>query len=165
LLFKPTYMKNHKIRFVSLMFLLAVICFACEKDDPEWVQINAVDVDDNLAAELNSTFSEANDCLVLTGDKSQMKVLFSKENFQELDTCQTVPVIDFDSYTLIGGKINVTSTSDEIASINLSLLDNTYKVEVILDRCSDCDEPHGFLYFWEVFPKLEYGYNYEFLVK
>lgn len=162
MLFKPTYMKKHKIHIVSLIFLLTVICFGCGEDDPQWSQINAVTVDGSLAAELNSTFSEANDCLVLTGNTSQMKVLFSTDNFQALDNCNTVPVIDFDKYTLIGGRINVTSTSDEIGSVNLSLLDNSYKVEVTLDRCTDCDEPHGFLYFWKVFPKLEYGYNYDF---
>jgi len=154
-------MQGKTINFTFLILLFVILNVSCGEDDLQWTQINAVTMDGSLVAELNSTFSEANDCLILTGNSSQMKVLFSNENFQALDNCNTVPVIDFDQYTLIGGRINVTSTSNEIASVNLSLLDNKYKVEVNLGACTEC-EPHGFIYFWRVFPKLEYGYTYDF---
>ena len=96
-----------------------------------------------------------------------MKILFTQfiaQIISETFTCHEFSEINFSNYTLIVGKVQVYSISDAIASINLNSKDNSYKVEIVIDKCTECYGAIGSLYFWKLFPKLNTGYNFEMVV-
>jgi hypothetical protein len=157
-------MKNHKIHIVSLIFLLTVISFACEKDD-DWQQISALSPDAGIAAQLDAIVSEDNDCLLMTSDARQIKAIFASGNFTSVDNCNDTPDIDFSNSTLVVGKIEILSISDEIGSVSLSKLNTTYRIDVVLERCSECEQGTGFAYFWKLYPKMELGSKLELFVE
>lgn len=156
-------MKNHKIHIVSLILLVAVICFACGEDDPEWQTVNEINpINPNLAAVLDDIISKDNDCLTLTSDGNQIRAIFAESNFSVLDNCNDVPDIDFSNATLVAGKVELLSTNAKIGSVNCTKLGSKYRIEVVLEQCDQCTEEVGFKYFWRLYPKFETDSNLEF---
>lgn len=157
-------MKKHTKHVVSLIFLLSVICFGCEKDD-EWSQISALNPDAGITAQLDAIVSADNDCLLMTSEPRQIKAIFASGSFTSVDNCNDTPDIDFSNSTLVVGKIDILSISDKIGSVSLSKLNTTYKIDIVLDRCSECEQGTGFAYFWKLYPKMELGSKLEMYVK
>jgi hypothetical protein len=153
--------KKAHVIFIALLAVFTII--GCEKED-EWTRIEYIKIENSIALQLDSIFSDDNNCLTMIEDKSQLRAVFSSGIFNDLDNCHENPKIDFNEYTLLVGKVHVYSISDKVASVNLSMHGNNYKVEVLIDKCTDCYGAIGYIYFWEVFPKLEAGYNYELIV-
>ena len=156
-------MKSKILHFTSILLLTIFTIMSCQKED-EWVGIEGLNTESHIAEQLDSIFSHDNDCLTMIEDKGQLRAIFGSNNFQELDNCHQTPEINFNEHTLIVGKIQVFSISDDIASINLSSKNNKYKVEVLIDKCTECYSAIGYLYFWKVYPKLKPGYSYELVV-
>ncbi|NQU53016.1 MAG: hypothetical protein HQ522_10815 [Bacteroidetes bacterium] len=152
---------NSRVTQFAFLFLFVISIFtACKKED-EWARINAINPEATVANQLNEIVGADNSCLLMTNNKSEIKVIFSSENFAAVDNCNEVPDIDFSNSTLIIGKVEILSISDKIGGVSLSLLNSTYKIEVTLDRCAECEEGTGYAYFWRLFPKMELGYNLE----
>lgn len=156
-------MKPKDFSLISI-FILAIIMFvSCEKES-EWVKIDSVDAGIELSEHLDSIFSEQNSCLVNFDNENIIHAVYSANNIGNIDTCHEFSEINFSNYTLIVGKVQVYSISDAIASINLNSKDNSYKVEIVIDKCTECYGAIGSLYFWKLFPKLNTGYNFEMVV-
>lgn len=141
-------MKYGISHFTIVLILVFFTLISCQKED-EWISIAAVKTDNQLTEQLDSIFSADNNCLKMVESKSQLYALFSSNNFKELDDCHQTPEINFNDYTLIAGKVQVSSISDKIASIELTSKNSTYKVEVIIDNCAECYGGFGYLYFWK----------------
>lgn len=149
---------THKlVRFFLVSILFAFAFVSCSDDDDDWQQINALSPDANVAAQLDAIISADNECLIMTNNTRQIKLIYAAASFSSLDNCNDVPNIDFENSTLVVGKIEVISMSDNIGSINLSRLGNSYQMDVKLERCAECEGGSGFKYFWKLYPKLEMG--------
>ena len=153
-------MKPIKFILISISILSLFIFTACEKES-EWVQINSVSAGAELNTHLDSIISAENSCLINFNNENVLHAIYSNNKIGEIDNCHEVSAIDFSSYTLIVGKVQVYSISDKIGFVNLNSKDNNYKIEVVIDKCTACYGAIGSLYFWRLYPRLKMGANFE----
>ena len=149
------------------IFIFLVLCIlimsSCQKEN-EWVQIDSIQADLELTDYLDSIFSEQNSCLTIFDNDTLFHVIFSSDDIKSIDNCNEFSEVDFKEYTMIVGKIMVSSISDKLGPINLSSDSNKYLLEVSIDKCTECYAAIGYLYFWELYPKLNAQNNFEMIV-
>ena len=151
-----------------ILFLLTLSLFltmaTCEKED-EWIQIESYNPDKQLGILLDSIFSQKNNCLLNFQADNVFHAIFSNSDFMEIDSCNNIPEIDFNEYTLIIGKIMVSSISDSISNITLSSNNTSkYELEVFIYKPDGRYAAIGQLYFWRLYPKLESENDFELLI-
>lgn len=166
-------MKTKKLKLLSVFMLLiplfvVLLGAGCEDDEAEgeWSQIDSIMPDTQLSIQLSSIFSENNDCLKAFQNDTVYIVLYSQKELAEIDTCNIIPDIDFDEYTLIVGKVKVPGMVSSISNITLLHSDpkNRYKLEIVVDDCEECYTAIGYLFFWRLYPKLETGHDFELFI-
>ena len=159
---KPTIFK-----ISAVVLLFALMEAGCEKEDNKWVQISPSVASTQLSTQLDLIISKNNDCILNFYEKDTvLSPIFSREDLLGIGDCYSIPEIDFENYTLITGKIKVSSMPYSISSITLlsDSSESKYKLEVLVDRCNECFPTIGFLYFWKLYPKLNSKYKFELLV-
>lgn len=154
-------MKRINLLLISVFIL--TIFVACEKESG-WVQIDAVGTDAELSEHLDSIFSDNNSCLTGFESSNIVYAIYSTASFETIDDCHDISGINFGNNTLIAGKVEIFSTLDKIGSVNLSLKDNSYQVEVIIDKCTECPAGVGYLYFWSLYPVLKSEASFKMVV-
>ena len=153
-------MKFKNSLLISVIVLATVIFTACQKDS-EWVQINSVSTSAELTEHLDSIFSAQNNCLTGFEKSNIVHAIYSTAGFEDVDDCHDISGINFGNNTLIAGKVQIFSTLDEIGSVNLSLKDNSYQVEVIIDKKPNSPAGVGYLYVWSLYPVLNAGASFK----
>ncbi|MDR2474900.1 MAG: hypothetical protein LBD45_03495 [Bacteroidales bacterium] len=125
----------------------------------EWAQLAPATPTDVQKNALDKLFSESSELLKnIAGDT--LFVIDDRQGLDMLNPDKNAEVdIDFEKYSLVGGKVFVSSISDHISSTHLSVCAtsaaSTFKYEVAVDKCTaDCLTATGYLYFWEIYPKI-----------
>lgn len=155
---------KHKILILSTIILVfAFISAGCQKDD-EWVQIDPISPRTQIRVHLDSIFSKNNNCLLNFEGDTLIHTILSYADFKEIDSCHDISEIDLDDYTLIVGKIKVSSISDKISSIILTSDNSDYIIEASIDKCVECYWAIGYLYFWRLYPKMQSEFEIKFSV-
>jgi len=167
-------MKIKKINLFTFFLLLLSLCVVllgagCEKDDNlegEWIQIDSLMPDTQISGQLSSIFTENNNCLLNFQEDTVCHVIFNQEELKEIDTCNIIPDIDFEKYTLVVGKVMVPGMVSSISKVLLvyNSAKDMYKIEVSIDECEECYTVIGYLYFWRVYSRIESGYDFKLLV-
>jgi hypothetical protein len=151
------------IHLTSVLFISIFIFASCQKDN-ECLQINSAEPEKELSEYLDSIFTRHNNCLTNFENDTLFHFIFSSNNFENIDNCHRISQVDFNNYTLVVGKVQVSSISDKLESINLSSKNKGYKVKISIDKCTECYAAIGYLYFWKLYPKLNSNYNCELVV-
>jgi hypothetical protein len=162
-------MKTAILKMGFIFLFLSLTGAGCEDNENnggEWIKIGSLTTDVQLSTQLDVIFSEDNECLQNFQEDTLLHTFFTRNDVMEIDNCNTIPEIDFDKYTLIGGKIMVSSISDQISAINLTSNDikGKYKIEVSIYEPDGRYAAIGYFYFWRLYPKLESKYQIELSV-
>ncbi|MBW8332309.1 MAG: hypothetical protein K0M40_09845 [Prolixibacteraceae bacterium] len=155
------------IKKISLMFLLfSLMGVGCEKEEGEWIQIDSLTLNEETDIQLNSIFSSNNNCLLNFQKDTIYHVIFNQNELRKFDNCNSIPEIDFSKYTLIAGRVMVSSISDNISSIILTSNKNnaSYNLKVSILEPQGRYGAIGYLYFWKVYPRLETIFEFKLLV-
>ena len=152
--------------FLLLLPLCVVLLGGCKKGEGESIQIDSLTLDEKTDIQLNSIISKNNNCLLNFQKDIVSHVIFNQSELNKLDNCNSIPEIDFSKYTLIVGKIMVSSISDNISAITLTSNETkaTYNLEVSISEPDGCYAAIGHLYFWRIYPKLNAKYDFRLLV-
>ncbi len=161
-------MKQKKLQLLTTFLLLLPLCVVllgagCDEKEDEIINIEPVTPDTSTEAQLNIIFSDDNDCLVGFKLDSICELLYNQEELEETDTCNSIPLIDFDEYSLIAGKVMVPGMVSTISDIKLAYngSEERYKLEIFVNECDECYDVIGYLFFWRLYPKLEAGYDFD----
>lgn len=155
------------IKKISLIFLLFILVgVGCEKEEGEWIKIDSLTLNEETDIQLNSIFSSNNNCLFNFQKDTVFHVIFNQNELRKFDNCNSVPEIDFSKYTLIVGRVMVSSISDNISSIELNLNKNnaSYNLKVSIFEPEGRYGAIGYLYFWKVYPQLETTFDFKLSV-
>jgi hypothetical protein len=121
----------------------------------KWEQVPSVAPTNEQKSRLDNVFSDSNE--LLRG--IQNDTLFAINNQKDMGKLQSSEYldiwIDWDNYSIIGGKIVTLSVSDEILSQQLSkrLGTSSYKYEIEVKKCTVCYWAIGHHYFWTIYDK------------
>ena len=149
------------------MFLFACLVGAgCEKEEGEWIQIDSLMPNEETGIQLNSIVSNNNNCLLYFQKDTVFYVISNQNDLAKMDNCNSIPEIDFKKYTLIIGKVMVSSISDNISAIVLTsnATENSYNLKISILEPDGRYGAIGHLYFWKVYPRLETGYDFKLSV-
>lgn len=155
------------ILIASIAFLLLFIVGAgCKKDDEKWVQIDSLSPDKQISNQLSTVFSGNKNCLSNFQGDTVFHVIFSQNELKEFDKCTIIPDLDFDKYTLVVGKIMVSSISDSISTITLTSNASKaiYNIKISIFEPDGRYGAIGHLYFWRLYPILNHDYDFKLLV-
>lgn len=158
--------RNRKfLEFVITVMLVVLIGVGCREVDDGQIQIEPQMPSAQVVENLDSIFSSSNKCLSGFNEDTVLYTVFSHTQLESFDDCQDFSEIDFSEFTLVVGKITVSSISDSISTVTLTLNDNKYKVEVTINKCEECYAAIGSLYFWRLYPKLQTKFDIELVVR
>lgn len=159
-------MKIKILKLSIIILLLSLMGVGCERDNGVWIQIDSLEPNKEIKTNLNSIFTDNNECLLNFQEDTVFNVFYSQDELKKIDTCNTIPEINFNEYTLIVGKVMVSSISDSITSIILT--SNTtkarYNLEISIHEPVGRYGAIGYLYFWRLYPKLESDYNIKLFI-
>jgi hypothetical protein len=154
--------------------MLLFMAFAsCTKEKTEkkdvWVEIDSIMPSQGISDKLNSIFLDSwnkNECLKISY-RAKLYSVNSMEEYQKIDTCNTIPEIDFNKYTLTLGGFSVPSAYYKIWDIKLfgNEAKASYRYEISMDTCAYCYAVFGYKYFWRLYPKLHSDYQFELSIK
>jgi hypothetical protein len=159
-----------KIKLFLIAALVAAFAFtSCSEDNPvkdgdnnplkviEPVQNNEIDVLQKNY--LDTIFSEKNQLIPQDWQiDSNIYVINSLEELNEINADKVLINIDFSKYTLIGGRVTINSLTPDI-KISLEGEANNphidYYLTVELDYTKGGFYAMGNIYFWRLYPKLK----------
>jgi hypothetical protein len=123
----------------------------------DWQIIREVTLSSELQDKLDSVFSKKN--VIFSALSYDTTMLIINTQHQLLEYCNdnsVISQIDFENQTVIAGCFLTNSISNEILNRNLLYceVNNKYKFEINVKYCAECYEALGFLYFWEIVPKI-----------
>lgn len=165
---KPKILKLRTKYLIVLMLCLALFETGCEnyENEGEWFQIDSLMPDIPVSLQLSSIFIENENCLIDFQQDTVFKVFYSQQELVDIDTCNIIPEIDFNKYSLIAGKIMVPGMVSNISNITLTYnnSEERYSFELLVDECEECYAAIGFLLFWRLYPKLNIGYDVDVFI-
>lgn len=149
---------------MSLFVVFMLMEASCQHDEEHQTFIMPIELENDMRHQLDSIFSSENTCLINFSNDTVFHFLFSEEDFRNVDECNEITEIDFNKYTLVVGKIQVASINDSIFDIELFEEDKKYKIEIKIEKCTECYGAIGQLYFWRLYPDLSPYYEKNILV-
>lgn len=151
-------------RLSTVIILITFLSIGCQKDEDIWEHIAPIDIGVQISEHLDSIFSEQNNCLLDFEKDTLFHTIYGINDFNKVASCNEISEIDFDNYTLIVGKIMVSSISDSISSVVLTTNNCSYKIEATIDKCVECWGAIGHIYFWIIYPRLRSEFETTFSV-
>ncbi|MEW4923276.1 hypothetical protein [Algibacter sp. 2305UL17-15] len=137
-----------------MLAILFIICMDCNEDDScNWELIESAPVNNTVNQNLlNEVFSNENDYFKDFGDT--LLIISDEQELFNISNIETDMGIDFEKYTLVGGKFRTSSISNEISTIALYKCNprSEYRLEVIVKQCTECFAAIGNLYYWKIYP-------------
>ena len=122
----------------------------------EWTELKPVVLTEQLKNDLDIIFSENNELVKNIRGDTLLYAINSKEELSEIShNINTVIDIDFENQSIIWGRFLTSSISNNIASKQLSVCypSSNYRYEISVDKCTDCWEALGYLYYWAIYPR------------
>jgi hypothetical protein len=124
-----------------------------------WEQITSVAPSNNQKSRLNDVFSDSNE-LLRSIECDTLFVINNQGDMLKLQPYEYHDIwIDWDNYSIIGGKIVRPHGPNEIISQQLSKCFGTssYKYEIEVKECTLCYDAEEYLYFWAIYaPKSDF---------
>ena len=157
-------MALNTLRLSIVIILITFLSMGCQKDEDVWEQIAPININTQISEHLDSIFSEQNNCLLNFEKDTLLHTIYGINDFDEVASCNNISEIDFDNYTLIVGKIMVSSISDSISSVVLTTNNCSYKIKATIDKCEECWGAIGHIYFWIIYPRLRSEFKTTFSV-
>ena len=127
-----------------------------ENTNCEWTELKPVFLTEQLKNVLNIIFSENNELVKNIKGDTLLYAINSKEELLEIShNINTIIDIDFENQSIIWGRFLTSSISNNIASKQLSVCHSpsNYRYEISVEKCTDCWEALGYLYYWAIYPR------------
>lgn len=162
-------MKKNHLKLISVFFLsLSLIGFlmsGCENNDTI-ITVEPVTPDENIVLDLDNMFSKENDCLIDFKQELVYEILYTQADLNKMDTCSSVPTVDFENYTLIVGEVMVPGIVSTITNVvlNYNQSKDKYILEVSVNECEECFPSIDYLFFWRLYPKLSTDSDFEIII-
>jgi len=142
---------------VNVIFIngVQVYCYN-DKNNCEWTELKPVVLTEQLKNILDIVFSESNELVKNIKGDTLLYVINNKEELLEIShNINTVIDIDFENQSIIWGRFLTSSISNNIASKQLSVChpSSNYRYEISVEKCTDCWESLGYLYYWAIYPR------------
>ena len=142
---------------VNVIFIngVQVYCYN-DKNNCEWTELKPVVLTELLKNILDIVFSESNELVKNIKGDTLLYVINNKEELLEIShNINTVIDIDFENQSIIWGRFLTSSISNNIASKQLSVChpSSNYRYEISVEKCTDCWESLGYLYYWAIYPR------------
>jgi hypothetical protein len=123
-----------------------------------WEQVTPIAPSDNQKSRLNYVFSDSNE-LMRNVEHDTLFVINNQKDMGQLQDSEYHDIwIDWDNYSVIGGKIIRPQGPNEILSQQLSKCSGTssYKYEMEIKECTLCYDAEEHLYFWAIYAKADF---------
>jgi hypothetical protein len=146
-----------KPKILILLFAACAMFFGCSNSDSKnesmWIAIYSSN-DIAIKKTLDGIFSE-NNTLVKDVRSDTLLIINTKEEFLQVCNNTAYSQIDFQNQCIVWGKIQTSSISNKILNKRLFACSSSdsYKYEVVIDKCTECWTAIGSLYFWDIFPQ------------
>jgi len=142
---------------VNVIFIngVQVYCYN-ENNNCEWIELKPVVLTEQLKNDLDIIFSENNELVKNIKGDTLLYAINSKEELLEISyNINTVIDINFENQSIIWGRFLTSSISNNIASKQLSVcyISSKYRYEISVEKCTDCWEALGYLYYWAIYPR------------
>jgi hypothetical protein len=159
-------MKLKVLKISAIILLYSLLGAGCEKNEDEWTTIESLTPDISIKTQFDLIFSDDNECLIGFQTDTVYDIFYSQAELEKIDTCNIVPIVDFEKYSLIAGKVMVPGMISNISDITLTYCDSkdSYKLEVFIDECEECYDAIGYLFFWRLYPKVKTEYNFNVFI-
>jgi len=127
-----------------------------ENNNCEWTELKSVVLTEQLKNDLDIIFSENNELVKNIKGDTLLYVINSKEKLLEIShNINTIIDIDFENQSIIWGRFLTSSISNNIALKQLSVCypSSNYRYEISVEKCTDCWEALGYLYYWDIYSR------------
>jgi hypothetical protein len=132
-----------------------------------WEQITPAAPSNEQKIRLNGVFSDSNECLRNIRSDT-LFVINNQEDMRKLQSSEYHDIwIDWDNYSIIGGKTVRPHGPNEILAQQLSkcLDTSSYKYEIKIKECILCYDAEEYLYFWTIYAQKPDSKNVSLAIK
>jgi hypothetical protein len=139
-----------------------------KNEDCTWNTLEPVLLPENLNIKLNTVFSEQNQLVKNVAGDTIVFVINNERDFLKIcDDQAIISGMDFEKNSIVWGRVLSSSVSDKIDRKQLFECPEytRYKCDVAIEKCVECWDALGYLYFWDVYPQLANNENIILTVK